>query len=203
MKYLILFLLTISCSSQRNRTIRNNNRELIFTTNNWKKLVINELEQNLSNNSKREQSKILVDINFIKSKDDHFLEKQFSILGFENKKDNNEESFYLINNFSRREEHDEYIYILESKNKCHSYLYRDDGFGKNKIIKKRISKTRKKCEKKIEMINYFENTSSKVYQREALLILWSFNNGEKKIRVIRNLTSSQDDLIDNIFYNSH
>jgi hypothetical protein len=202
MKYLLIFLFTISCSSQQKRI---NNEEPIFTTNDWKRLVVNELEQSLklNTNSKREQSKILEDITFIKSKKSDFLEKQFLGLGFENKKFNNEDSFYLINNFSRREDHDEYTYILENKNKCHSYFYGEDGFGHNTILKKRISKKRKKCEQKINTINYLENNSSKVFQRDALLILWIFSNGEKKISVIRNVTSSQDDLMENIFYDTH
>lgn len=207
MKYLIVFLLTMSCFSQQHKTIPNNNGEFVFITKDWKKLVLNEFEHRLDsgNNSKREQLKISEDIAFINSKDNYFLERQFLILGFKNRRLNTKGDFYFINIFSNREDHDEYSYILENSSTCHSYLYRNDGFGHLTIKTNKNSKKGKKCEQKINAVNDLKKYSrqDQFFRRDALLILWSFVNGKREISVIPYITSSQDDLIENIFYDAH
>lgn len=208
MKYLIVFLFATSCFSQQHKTITNNNNgEFVFTTKDWKTLVLNELEKRLDsgNNSKREQLKITEDIAFIKSKDNNFLERQFLILGFDNKRINDKNNFYLINSFNKKEDHDEYTYILQNSNTCQSYLYKDDGLGHFIIKTKKKLRKRKKCEQKVNAINDLKIYSSRdqLFRRDALLILWNFVNGKSEIRVIPYITSSQDDLIENIFYNAH
>lgn len=205
MKYLVIFLFAItSCSLQQKKNIGEDYGEQIFTTREWKKIVVNELEKRLmlTTNSKRDESKIMENISLIKSKDNDYLEKRFSILGFTNKRTNIEDNFYLISTFTTRENHDESTYILANKSRCYSYLYEEDGFNHNKILKKLISKKRNKCFKKIEDINSLEmnSKSDEFFHTGELIIVLSCINGKLQLQLYHEITSSQDDIIEQIFY---
>jgi hypothetical protein len=94
MKYLIIFLFATSClSSQQSKNVFENHNDSVFTTSDWKKLIIQELEeQQRSGNEK--QPDLVEDIKVINSKDSVFLEKKFLYSKFKNKKLNNENSFF-------------------------------------------------------------------------------------------------------------
>jgi hypothetical protein len=107
---------------------------------------------------------------------------------------------FLINYFSGGEGHYEYTYILQKVNKCHFYLISDDGFDQ-KYTMKRISNCTQKLDKINSLMNYSQH--DKFTPVKGLLILWSVVEGKNKVRIFHNLTSSKDDLVENIFYESN
>ncbi|KQS89866.1 hypothetical protein ASG21_12860 [Chryseobacterium sp. Leaf394] len=146
--------------------------------------------------NQKQQYRISEHINFIKSKDDSFLEKQFSVLGLKNKTFNSQNDFTLIINFSNTEGPYEYLYLL-NETKCHSYLLTDG--------KKTHSKNVKECENKLTKINSLKNSLKNkefAFNRD-LLIIWRLNEGKYELQVYHEVTGKQLDLMENIFYDSN
>ncbi|SHF46129.1 hypothetical protein [Chryseobacterium takakiae] len=191
-RYLIIFLLAISCSSQQSTNVVENYNEPIFTTSKWKKIVIEELKQQQLGEEKAE---LLEDIEFINSKDNSFLEKKFLYSGFKNSKQKDKDSFFLVNYFYKGDGHYEYTYILQKTNKCNSYLITNDGIDQKRDVR------RVNCDQKLDKFNTLMNSQNdKFTPVKGILILWSCVEGKNQIRIFNNLTIYQDDLIESIFY---
>lgn len=193
-KYLIIFLLVISCSSQQSRNVIESCNEPVFTTSKWKTLVIEELKKNQQFGEK--QAELLENIELINSKDNSFLEKKFLYSGFKNLKRKDNDNFFLINYFYNGDGHYEYTYVLQKTNNCNSYLITNDGFEQKRDVR------RVNCDQMLDKFNFLMNYSQndKFTPVKGMLILWSCVKGKNQVRVLNNLTISQEDLIESIFY---
>ncbi|AZA56573.1 hypothetical protein [Chryseobacterium shandongense] len=191
-RYLIIFLLAISCSSQQSTNVVENYNEPIFTTSKWKKLFIEELKQQQLGEEKAE---LLEDIEFINSKDNSFLERIFLYSGFKNSKQKGKDSFFLVNYFYKGDGHYEYTYILQKTNKCNSYLITNNGIDQKRDLR------RVNCDEKLDKFNSLMNSQNdKFTPVKGILILWSCVEGNNQIRIFNNLTIYRDNLIESIFY---
>lgn len=195
MKYLIFFVLILSCKSQQNKNIYESEFIPIFTTSEWKRLVVGELEKQLEVNQ-NQKDRILEHINFIKSKDDSFLEKKFADLQIDNKSFNSQNDFSLIINFSNTEGSYEYLYLLNEK-ECRSYFL---VYGR-----KKHSKREKNCEPILNRIKSLENsvTGEGLAFNQDLITIWRVNNGKYELKVFHKVTVEQLDLMESIFYDSN
>lgn len=192
-KYLVIFILLVSCSAQKSKNRTESNSDYVFTTFKWKKLVIEELKKNPQFNAK--QNKLSENIEFINSIDNSYLEKKFLYSGFKNLKLKDRNNFFLINYFYQGDGHYEYTYVFQKTNRCRSYLITNDGFDQ------KLNVNRVNCDQKLNSFNFLMNSQNNRFTPvKGLLILWSCVDGKNQVKVFSDLTIDQEDLVENIFY---